>query len=145
MLGVACGQDNVPSVSVCELARTPKVYSGRQVRLVATVLVEHETIRLGAGGCRIAFALADDKEVRVQFKPVKDQNWYCFRALVDAPLDNRNVCADCRKFSVTAEFRGEVQSAGDGERGFGHLNLARVRLVIRSVSNVHTTERKLDM
>ncbi len=79
-------------MSVCELTDSPKIYSGRQVQLVATVSVEHETARLEAGGCRIAFAMADDNEVQVRFKPVKDQDWYCFRALVDAPLDDRSVC-----------------------------------------------------
>jgi hypothetical protein len=125
--------------------KSPARYSGHQVRLVATVLVEHERARLEHGGCQIAFAFADDSEAHVPFKPVRDQNWYCFRALIDAPLDNRTVCADCRKFSVSAEFTGEVQSAGEGERGFGHLNLARVRLVIQSVSNVQAKERKLGM
>jgi len=139
----AAGQQQIPTVTVCELANATDSQHGREVRLDATVVLRHETSRLTSEGCEIAYAFPDSPNVKAGLTLEKNQSWYCFDALVKAPSDEPkpSECPTCRKFSVSATFVGRVEVAAEG-KGFGHLNLAKVRLVIRSVSNVRAVERQ---
>jgi hypothetical protein len=79
-----------------------------------------------------------EPKTRAKFTLQRDENYTkLVRYMRErASLPPECFCIGCFRYEVTATFVGLTEVARPDQPGFGHMNWGRVRLVIRSVSEV---------
>jgi len=158
-----CAQENPVDALGCEVARNPKAFDGKPIRVRGTLNVYFEDFSLGTGNCDthqsiwLAFggdvpgivastindnfrkADADIQVNGVSYGIKKDENFRRFYALIAARHGNKPV------YRVTATltgtfFAGEERKLPNGLThfgGYGHLGCCTL-LVITQVSDVES-------
>jgi|GEM_PF-6983968 len=151
--------------TVCALVREPAAFAGKLVKLRAKVITGFEASLIVEPdqSCKrgLWFQIAPEKEeqgkslddrdaILQQRQPaflLKDESFQKFEDALGAevyPRREDSVCMMCLRYDVTAMMVGRVDYAGEHEMGFGHLNGARLRFVMVSVSDVSTVEKAYD-
>jgi hypothetical protein len=151
--------------TICSIWKDPAAFAGKVVKLRAELQTGFENSSIvepdGACGNGMWFSFArekdddskylDDRDAVLQAKqPVflsKDDGFKAFEKAIDAqvyPRKENSACMNCPLYTVTASMVGRVDYAGEKGWGFGHLNGARLRFVMFSVSEVSTRENSYD-
>ena len=88
------------------------------------------------------FQPSPDPRIAVDFKLLRDENYKKFVAYANEVVPQKRgcICLGCYRYEVTVTMTGMFQTAPAGSPGFGHMNAARSRLVIRSVSEVEAVD-----
>jgi hypothetical protein len=153
------------ATTVCAVMGNPSVFSGRIVKLRATVEVGYEgsTISDAAGGTcdgpwlemapkKDAPPPSSEIDAEIQrLHPTflaEGEDMKLFEKDLNAvvyPRRNDVIYAGgTPKYKVTADMTGRVDFAGDNGSGFGHMNGWKVRFVLSAVENVSTEEISYD-
>ncbi len=151
--------------TVCSIWKEPEAFAGKLVKLRATVRTSMETASIVEPdqscerGLWFDYAREkddgskdlDERDSALQRKlPIylnKDEGFRKFEEASGAHVYSReegSICIGCSLYTVTATMIGRVDYAGKNGRGFGHLNIARLRFVMASVSDTSTVENKYD-
>lgn len=149
----ARGRETVREATVCEVKSHLQKYNGRMVRVRGRVVQGFEWFFLESEECALDLAYPDgpsdlgpmatfkpyaEPRTRAKFKVRRDENYEKLVELANspAPLPQGCMCLGCYRYQVTATITGLLEVAKRGYPGFGHMNAAEARLVIRSVSDV---------
>jgi hypothetical protein len=151
--------------TICAIWKDPEAFAGKIVQLRAKVQTGFESSSIvdPDDDCKFGmwFAYAREKEdkenaldgrdVALQKQqPVflsKDEGFSKFDTALDAhvyPREENSGCIGCSLYTVTATMTGRVDYAGKTELGFGHMNMARLRFTMASVTDVSTIEQTYD-
>jgi hypothetical protein len=155
------------STTVCAVMADPSAFSGRLVKLRATLETgpEAATISDAAGGScdgpwleiapkKDSPARLEDSDAELQRQnPVflfEDGNMKQYDDAMDAVVYPRDEDSEFEgasgppKYKVSATMTGRVDYTGEHGFGFGHMNGSRVRFVLSAVENVSTQEIAYD-
>lgn len=161
VLRSAQAQVTAPKASICEVNSRPGKYDGKMVSLRGRVVQGYELFYLKSDACSLHLAFPEGDEdlgplamyqgyaeprTRAKFKVIRDENYKRLveYANVPSPVIEGCICIACYRYEVTATITGMVEVARRGHPGFGHLNAARERLVIRSVTDVVPVDKLVD-
>jgi hypothetical protein len=152
--------DQAPiSTTVCEIIHNPAAFSGRIVKVRATVASGFESSTIVDANdkpCRgpwFQYALKegepprDSRDAELQRRHrvflKEDENMKRFTEALGTfvPPRDKGVRGGLR-YNVTATMTGRVDDAGANGLGFGHLNGSRVRFLLISVEDVSAAERE---
>jgi hypothetical protein len=163
LAGAASAQEPI-FTTVCSIWKEPEAFSGKLVKLRATVQTGMETSRIVEPDRSCEWGLwfeyarerndtskeyGRDSELQRKL-PVyvsKDEEFSKFEKALGARVYARQEgsgCLGCPLYTVTATMVGRVDYAGKNGMGFGHLNGARLRFVMTSVSDTSTVEKEYD-
>lgn len=149
---------NVKDASVCEIDSHLWRYASKVVRVRGRVERGFEWFFISDGECKLdlgyppgqaelgpaaAYQEYPEPKPRAKFKVQRDEQYKRFVEYINAParLKGGCYCLACSPYEVTATIVGLIEVARPKRPGFGHLNAARARLVIRSVSDVNALDR----
>jgi hypothetical protein len=150
-------EESIQGATVCHVDSQLRKYRGKMVRVRGRVVQFFEGFFIESEGCGLDLAYPDEPSdlgamatfqpypeprMRAKFKLERDDN---YKKLVDfansrASLPDGCLCLGCYRYDVTATITGLLEVAKRGRPGFGHMNSARARLVIRSVSDVQAVD-----
>ena len=153
VLGSAQAKEPAQKGTTCEVNSRPGKYNGKIVSLRGRVVQGFEWFYLKSGDCSLHLAYPDEPsdlgpsatyqefaepKPRARFKVIRDENYKRLveYANVPGPMPEGCICIACYRYQVTATITGMFEVAKRGRPGFGHMNEARARLVILSVSDV---------
>ena len=146
-------EDRAQDTTICELNSHQGEFAGKMVRVRGRVVQGFEWFFIEANRCRVdlaypngpaelgaaaVFQPSPEPRMPVKFQLVRDESYRKFAAYAMEGIPQRSgcVCFSCYRYEVTVTMTGLFQVAKRGHPGFGHLNAARSRLVIRSASDV---------
>jgi hypothetical protein len=151
-------KDRIRDTTICELNSHESAFAGKMVRVRGRVDRGVEWFGIEANKCAVnveyptepsdAARVADSNvylgpKVPANLKLLRDENFARFTKLTDEQLPQgpRCTCFECFRYEVTVTMTGLFQIAKSGKPGFGHMNMARSRLVLQSVADVEATDR----
>jgi len=155
---LAVAKDRVRDTTICEINSHPGDYAGKMVRVRGRVDHGIEWFGIAVEKCFLNVEypiepteLADmaarhvysGPKMPANFKLLRDESFARFDRLTSEELPEKpgcSVCLGCYRYEVTVTLTGLFQVARQGMPGFGHMNAARSRLVIHSVSQVETVD-----
>ena len=148
----AFSQDTTPHVqeqavvktTICTIQKDPIAFQGKIVEVRGTRTGGWESGGLESGGCYLHPIFAA--------KSRESEEGRRYDKLTSTRFEGLPGCADCWKYAVTATFVGKIETVyrrdehgelvrGEYE-GYGHLNLAPTEIVVTSISNVTSREKK---
>ena len=148
----AFSQDATPHVqeqalvktTICAIQKDPVAFQGRTVEVRGTRTGGWESGGLESGGCYLYPRFAEES--------LESEEGRQYDKLANAHFEGLPGCADCWKYAVTATFVGKIETVyhrdehgepvRDDYEGFGHLNEAPTQIVVTSISNVKSRERR---
>jgi len=154
---LAVAKEHVRDATICEINSHPRTYAGKMVRVRGIVVQGLEWFFIKAEGCSLDLAYPNEPaelgamatyqpypepKMPVKFKLLRDESYEKFVASANEALPQKPGCScfSCSRYEVTVTMTGLFQLAKPGRPGFGHMNAARSRLVIHSVSEVEAID-----
>jgi len=155
---LAFAKDRVRDTTICEINSHERENSGKMVRVRGRVVLGFEWFFIEEEQCGLALAYPEgpaelgpiamyqpnpEPHIPANFQVVRDHEYEKFIAYAEEGLPQKpkcGVCFDCHRYEVTVTLTGLFQVAKKGKPGFGHMNEAMSRLVIRSVSDVEPVD-----
>ena len=151
--GIDVAKEHVRDATICEINSHEREYAGRMVRVRGRVVLGMETFFIVADDCGLNLGYPNEPadlgamamyqpyaepRMPVKFKLLRDDNYRKFVAYAEEVMPHKSgcLCIACYRYNVTVTMTGLLQVAKPGKPGFGHLNGAQSRLVMRSVSEV---------
>jgi hypothetical protein len=151
-------KDRVRDTTICAINSHEREYGGEMVRIRGRVVQGFEWFFVESKeGCSLSLAYPDgpaelgaeamfqpspEPKIPVDFKLLRDENYKKFVAYANEVVPQKRgcICLGCYRYEVTVTMTGMIQMAKAGGPGFAHMNAARSRLVIRSVSEVEAVD-----
>jgi hypothetical protein len=154
---LAFAQEHITDAKICEIESRPGDFAGKMVRVRGRVDQGFEWFFIEAKGCSLSLAYPNgpdelgamatfqpspEPQMPAKFQLLRDDNYRKFVAYANEVIPQKPecVCLGCYRYQVTVTMIGLFQLPKQGGTGFGHMNAARSRLVIRSVSEVEAID-----
>ncbi len=155
---ISIAKEQVRDATICEINSHEREYAGKMVRVRGRLVQGMETLFIIVDDCGLDIVYPNgpaelgpmatyqpyaEPRMPVKFKLLRDESYEKLVRFAQEVLPQKpecGICLGCYRYEVTVTMTGLIQVAKPGKPGFSHMNAARSRLVINSVSEVQAVD-----